>query len=309
MSPKPSGDPFSGIRIFIATVQEGSFAKAATRLGLTKSAIGKSLQRLETRLNTELFYRSSRGVSLTGDGEIFYNRCKVAHDELEQGEMELLIKTCGPTGTVRIDMPASYGRNVVMPILIDQMNTHPGLRIIATFNDRIIDPLQGSSHLTLRFGLIRDTHDLVARRMTTQALILCASPSYLANYGMPATIADLDRHRCLVGFSDHASPRWAVRTENGTRGYYSPLANHQIGDGDAILQAALAGCGLCQLPEFMVNQAIAAGTLVPLLPALSLTIPVNLIWPATCRLPSRVRHVIDVLKATLPERKTSQICS
>jgi len=306
LSTKQSNDPFSGIRIFIATVQEGSFAKAATRLGLTKSAIGKSLQKLEARLDTELFYRSSKGISLTEDGESFYIQCKTAHDALEQGEMELLAKTRGPTGTVRIDMPASYGRNIVMPILIEQMITHPGLKIVATFNDRIVDPLQGSGHLTLRFGTIRDTHDIVAKRITTQALIICASPSYLTARGVPTTIDDLDRHRCLMGFSDHASPRWAVKTESGTSGYYNPVATHQIGDGDAILLAALAGCGLCQLPEFMVNEAIAAKALVPVLPSMHVNTPVNLIWPTICRLPSRVRHIIDVLKAALPDNNIPQ---
>ncbi|WP_332362566.1 MULTISPECIES: LysR family transcriptional regulator [Asaia] len=293
------GDPFSGVRIFVMAVQEGSFSKAAMRLGLSKSAIGKSLQRLEARLGAELLQRSSKGITLTPDGERYYARCRIAFDELEQGEQEVRLNENEPVGTVRIDMPSSYGRNVVLPILLEQMARYPGLKLVMSFNDRIVDPIESRSNLSIRFGPIRDTHEIMARRLSMQKLLFCASPGYFAAWGIPDTLAALSRHRCLVGFSDQAPPRWAVRLEDGEPGYIMPPATHQIGDGDAIVRAARAGCGICQLPEFMVSEPIRDGLLTSVLSQHIISTPVTLLWPATCRLPHRVRHLIDVLKERL----------
>lgn len=299
MSTKLFTDPFTGVKIFMAAVEEGSFTKAASRLGLSKSAIGKSLQRLEGRLGTELFQRSSKGVHLTADGEHYYTRCKVAYEELKQGEIEICLKNNEPVGTVHIDMPASYGRKVVMPILIKQMLLHQGLNLEITFNDQVIDPMPGNNHLSIRFGEIKSTNEIVSKFIRNENMFICSSPQYISSFGKPGTIDELKKHRCLVGLSHYSSPRWLVRGSDAENIYFAPVNTHQIGDGEAILEAAKSSCGICHLPEFMVRPGIENGELIPILSNYQTYTPINLLWPTTCRLPRRVRHIIDVLKENL----------
>lgn len=204
-------DHLGGITAFVATAQQGSFTAAAEKLGLTKSAIGKSVSRLENRLGLKLFQRSTRRLSLTPDGERFLASCQSAIDILEQAEAELTSHTCQPSGRLRVDLPAAFGRQRILPILLDITRRYPELALTVTFSERFVDLIDEGIDLVVRIGELSDSSGLVARRLTTQKLVICASPDYLFNHGEPVSIDDLNHHQCVVGFRRNQPVSWLLK--------------------------------------------------------------------------------------------------
>ena len=186
-------DTLDGIEVFVTVVRSRSFTGAAERLGVSKSAVGKSVARLEHRLGTLLFYRTTRKLSLTVDGEAFYRACSQALDEIAHAEGALASTGAAPTGRLRIDMPAAFGRRILLPVLLDIARPHPALQLALSFGDRIIDPISEAVDLVLRFGEPADQAGLVMRKLTEQRLCICASPAYLAAQGIPQSLDELDQ--------------------------------------------------------------------------------------------------------------------
>ena len=296
MSTGLSAESLRGITNFVITAKSTSFTEAAEQLGITKSAVGKSVARLEERLGTRLFHRSTRKLSLTSDGEAYLTSCLSALEILDSAENTLSRRQENPAGTVRIDMPASFGRNLMMPVLIEMMTRYPALRLALTFNDRLIDPVEEGVDLVLRLGELQSTDELIARRLSRQRLILCATPAYLEQYGLPADMEDLKSHYCIMGYRRGAPLAWRLRKVGEREVKFISPAAHQISDGDAMIQACLAGVGIAQFPESMVNSHIAAGNLISVM-ADHAPIPVelNVIWPRTRHLIPRVRLIVDEL--------------
>ncbi len=287
-------DTLDGIEVFVTVVRSRSFTGAAERLGLSKSAVGKSVARLEHRLSTMLFYRTTRKLSLTVDGEAFYRACSQALDEIAHAEGALASAGAAPTGRLRIDMPAAFGRRILLPVLLDIARPHPALQLALSFGDRVIDPTSEAVDLVLRFGEPADQAGLVIRKLTEQRLCICASPAYLAAQGMPQSLDELDQHRCIVNARRDRPFYW--RVVDGTSGRITPPATHEAGDGDAIINLALAGFGLCQMPICLVRRYLEAGTLVSVLDAhAQVMVPINLLWPQARHLVPRVRYVVDEL--------------
>lgn len=166
MSTELTAESLRGITNFVITAKSSSFTEAAEQLGITKSAVGKSVARLEERLGTRLFHRSTRKLSLTSDGEAYLTSCLSALEILDSAENMLSRRQDNPAGTVRIDMPASFGRNLMMPILLELTARYPALRLALTFNDRLIDPVEEGVDLVLRLGELQSTDELIARRLS-----------------------------------------------------------------------------------------------------------------------------------------------
>lgn len=291
-----STESFSSIVHFVTAANSGSFTDAAEQLGISKSAIGKSIQRLEHNLGVTLFHRTTRKISLTTEGEAYLASCQSALQTLQMAEMALRSKLTEPSGTVRIDLPAAFGRSVMMPVLMDMTKRYPYLKLTITFNDRIIDPLDVGFDLAIRFGPVKDTTDLIARKLNDQHLIICASPAYISNFGTPETLAELANHRCILAWRGGAPLSWLIRDENGKDIRFKPAPFHQISDGDAMIDACIAGAGLIQFPEALLRPHIQSGKLVPLLanynPAPT---ELNVIWPRARHLLPGVRFIIDEL--------------
>lgn len=193
MSTGFTAESLRGITTFVTTARSSSFTEAAEQLGITKSAVGKSVARLEERLGTRLFHRSTRKLSLTSDGEAYLTSCLSALEILDSAENTLSRRQDNPAGTVRIDMPASFGRNLMMPVLLEVMNRYPALRLVLTFNDRLIDPVEEGVDLVLRLGELQSTDELIARRLSRQRLMLCASPAYVERHGQPFDVEALKK--------------------------------------------------------------------------------------------------------------------
>lgn len=297
-----NADSLRGITIFVITAQSCSFTDASEQIGITKSAVGKSIARLEARLGTSLFHRSTRKLSLTSDGEAYLQSCLSALDILYSAEHALCRHQEIPSGTVRIDMPASFGRNLMLPLLLDIATRYPALRLILTFNDSLADPMKDGVDLALRLGELQDTHELIAKRLGTQKLILCASPAYIKQHGTPENIATLKHHICIMGYRRGAPLAWRLKPEGKNEVHFTSPTAHEISDGDALLQACLTGLGIAQFPELMVTRFLKEKQLVPLLENYEPDpIDLNVIWPRTKHLFPKIRLILDELSKKMKE--------
>lgn len=288
-------DHLSGIGVFVEVARAGSFTRAAERLGLTKSGVSKAITRLEERLGDNLFVRSTRNLTLTVSGETYLASCINALDILRDTEEALGGRGGAPRGRLRIDMPAAFGRRVLVPLLAEMCLEHPELHLTLSFTDRLIDPIEEGVDLVVRFGRSRDAAGLMAKTLVEQPQHICASPGYLGRHGTPANLDDLARHACLVGFRRGTPARWSVCVDGVERQIDPPLT-HQIGDGEAIIAMAVAGMGLCQMPAVLLREQLADGRLAPVLENVrGPDVPVQLVWPGTRQASPRVRFLIDRL--------------
>jgi DNA-binding transcriptional LysR family regulator len=288
-------ESFSGVAIFVAAAKSRSFTDAADQLGLTKSAVGKSIAKLEERLGAKLFHRTTRSIALTADGEAYFAACSAALDEISAAEAALGPGQQRPVGRLRIDMPAAFGRRVLVPILLKIGREHPDLQFTMTFSDHIIDPIEEGVDLLVRFGELQSSSGLVARRLTSQRMVIAAAPEYLKRNGTPKTVDDLQHHSCIVGYRRGQPLSWRVNTDGESR-RISPPPTHQISDGDTIVDAALSGLGICQMPMSLLRPGLKDETLVSVLDKVSKDlIDVHVVWPKVAHLRPKVRHVVDTL--------------
>ncbi|WP_278809888.1 LysR family transcriptional regulator [Obesumbacterium proteus] len=289
-------DHLGSITAFVSTAQLGSFTAAAEKLGLTKSAVGKSVSRLEDRLGLKLFQRSTRSLSLTPDGERFLTSCQSAIEILEQAEAELTSHTSQPSGQLRVDLPAAFGRQRILPILLDITQRYPELTLTVTFSERFVDLIEEGIDLVIRIGELTDSSSLVARKLTTQKLVICASPDYLLYNGEPASPDELHLHRCIVGLRRNQPISWLLKGDDGQISRFVPPPTHEFGDGDAMLAATLAGSGLSQLPLWLVGKYLASGELREVLPSYSRgEMSISALWPKSRQLLPKIRYVVDTL--------------
>lgn len=287
---------FAGVEVFIRAARSGSFTAAAAQLGITKSAAAKAVTQLEGRLGVKLLHRTTRRLSLTPEGALFVEQAEASLDQLRAAEDAARSKAVTVRGVLRVDMPAAFGRRVAMPILLNVLKAHPDLRLAASFSDRVIDPVEEGVDLCLRFGELPDRSDIVARRLGSQRLLICASPQYLASAGMSSTLDDLQYHSCILGSRPDRPVSWRVVDEEGRTKIIEPPATHLVSDGEVAIAMALSGFGLCQMPQSLVQTHIEQGELAVVLPDICRAeAPFHALWPATRRMLPRVRVVVDEL--------------
>lgn len=287
---------------FAQTARRRSFAAAARDLGSSPSTLAKSVARLEATLGLKLFHRTTRQVNLTPDGERLFRRCERMLAEVDDLHAEAAGARAAPAGTLRIDLPITYGRRVLLPLLARLMHEHPGLHLDLRLQDSYADLVRDGLDLAVRVGRLSDS-TLVARRFDWQQLVLVASPAYLAQHGTPRRIEELAAHAAIV-FRLPSSGRhrpWQLR-ENRRGIELQPEARTLVNDGDGMAVAAVQGLGLAQLPEYMVSDALAAGQLVELLPGCRpAAMPISAVMPSARLVPPRVKLVLDALE-TLRQR-------
>ena len=289
-------DRFAGIREFVASVDRGSFTAAALALGVTGSAIGKSISKLERRLGVQLLHRTTRRIDLTSEGEAYLTSCRRILEELDQAEAYLSTGHQQPIGRLLVDLPTTFGRRHILPALLALGLRYPGLDLSVSLRDRPVDLVSEGIDLAVRIGALPDSSDLVARRLGEQHLIICASPSYLKLRGIPANRAQLSSHDCLTGWRRGYRPTWLLKNGQGEIEPQEIASRHELTDGDALLDACLAGGGLAQLPTWLADDALRTGALVPVLSELSGgAMPIHVLWPKTWHLQPKVRVTVDEL--------------
>jgi DNA-binding transcriptional LysR family regulator len=289
-------DRFAGIREFVATVDSGSLTAAASLLGVTGSAVGKSISRLEARLGVQLLHRTTRRMDLTTEGEAYLVSCRRVLEELVQTESFLSTGHQHPIGRLRVDLPTTFGRRHVMPALLALCARHEKLDMSVTLRDRAVDMVGEGIDLAVRIGALGDYPDLVARRLGEQTLVICAAPDYLVRRGTPQTHADLYRHDCLVGWRRGNRPMWLLKNAQGQTEPHEVPMRHEFFDGDALESACLAGCGLAQLPTWLAGDALRRGALVEVLSDITGgAMPIHVVWQKTWHLQPKVRVTVDEL--------------
>lgn len=285
---------------FASAARQLSFAKAARELGVTPSSVAKSINRLESQLRVKLFHRTTRQVSLTPEGRDLFAHCERILEEVEALKSVAAGASGTPTGTLRIDMPTTFGKRVVLPILTRLLERYPDMSIDARFSDHRTDVIRDGLDAVVRIGPLEDSR-LVAKPFARQQLIVCASPVYLARHGAPAAPRELEKHQCL-SFRMPSSGRdrpWQFRID-GKHADMHLTSRLRLGDGEVIVAAAVAGVGLAQVPDYMAMDAMRAGHLKEVLkdfrPA---PLPISVVYPGSRMVPARVRVLIEALTGAL----------
>jgi DNA-binding transcriptional LysR family regulator len=284
------------LAIFVKVAERRSFVRAAADLGITQSGVSNAISRLEDQLGVRLLARTTRRVSLTDDGAAFFERCRQSLAELEEAELVLKETRIKPTGRLRIDMPVSFGRLKVVPLLGPFQAQYPDLQLVVSFTDRYVDLVEEGIDVSVRFGVLQDS-SLMARRLTRTQFRVVGAPSYLAEHGRPKTPDDLARHNCLAfTLRDSRLARDWRFARDGAESTLAPQGNMSFSDGAALCDAACAGYGLAQIHGYYIDNAVTAGKLEPVLekfrPAID---PIWLVYPQTRHLSPKVRAFIDFM--------------
>lgn len=252
-------DKLDAMNAFAKVVAAGSYAEAARRLGLTRSAVSKAVMELEQLLGARLLDRTTRRVTPTEAGLAYYERCVSILADVEETEIQISRLHDEPRGVLKINAPMSFGTLYLGAAVADFMARYPDLRIELTLNDRFIDPLEEGVDVTVRIGVLADS-SLIARRLAPARRALVASPAYLARAGEPRTPRDLAGHRCLVYGHMAAAHRWQL-VDGGKEDTVQIASNLCSNNGEVLRTSALAGNGIANLPTFLVGPDVAAGRL------------------------------------------------
>jgi DNA-binding transcriptional LysR family regulator len=282
------------MRVFSRVVERRSFSRAAVDLGLPRSTVTDAVKQIEARLGVRLLERSTRHVRPTLDGEAFHKRCIALIADLE--DAEAAFGSAKPRGLLRVDMNGLLARRFVLPELPAFLAEYPDIQLFLSSGDRLVDLIREGIDCVVRVGEPRDS-DMIARRLTLLDEVTCVAPSYLARFGMPASVDALDGHR-MVGF--HSSATGAVMPlefmEAGVMRHVTLPLTVTVNSADNYVEMARLGFGLVQVPRYRVAGELAAGTMVEVLPDSPPTPScVSLLYPRNRQLSPRVRVFIDWL--------------
>ncbi|MFI8479698.1 LysR substrate-binding domain-containing protein [Pseudomonas sp. NPDC078700] len=288
---------WEGIDEFVAVAECGQFTAAADRLGLSSSQVSRQVARLEERLQARLFYRSTRKVALTEAGQTFLQHCQRLQDAREEALRVLSDLNSQPKGLLRMTCAVAYGERFIVPLVTEFMTLHPQLRVDIELSNRQLDLVNEGLDMAIRLGRLQDS-SLVAAKLAPRKMYLCAAPDYLKHYGRPHSLSELSHHNCLIGSSD----TWSFKV-NQQQTSQRVQGNWRCNSGQAVLDAALRGLGLCQLPDYYVQEHLRSGALISLLD--NHQPPNTAVWalyPQQRHLSPKVRQLVDFLKAGLAKR-------
>ncbi len=294
-------DRLQGIDTFVRAVEAGSFALAATRMRVTRSAVAKAIARLELRLGTRLFHRTTRRQSLTESGQAYYERCKRALAELEAAEVLFDHGRREPTGRLRVSAPVVFGRHYVAPVLTALASRHGSLTIEISFSDRIVDILEEGFDLAVRIGPLPNSTTLAARRLAVSHFIMCASPSYLSKHGHPGSPEEFAGHLGISYLYRSPEAPWQMRDASGKLQELRIERRLQFDDVQAMADATIAGAGIARLPRWLAEPYVRSGQLALLRDTESgMESEINAVWPQTRYLPLKIRAAVDALAEEIP---------
>ncbi|HYO94535.1 MAG TPA: LysR family transcriptional regulator [Polyangiaceae bacterium] len=287
-------DHLLAIRTFLRVAELASFARAAESLGASRARVSELVAELEQQLAARLLHRTTRHVSLTDDGRVYYESCRQIVADLAEAEALLARASRGPRGRVRIAMPMALARLFFVPALPRLLEQYPELELELKLENRSVELLQEGVDCAISYGEPSD-QELVARRLGSTRLLTCAAPSYLARHPRIRKPTDLERHKCIA-FLALASGRPAAWSfaRRGERCSHLPRGNLAFNSMEACVDAAAAGLGVTQVLSSLSHAAVLAGTLVPVL--LDWAVPgppLYIVYPPNRKLSSRLRAVID----------------
>lgn len=292
---------FSQIRTFVTLVECHSISKTAEKMDVAVSAVSRRLKELESSLGVQLMQRTTRKMHITEAGHNFYKRCCRLLDDLEEAKQEASNTAAALSGTLKIATPLSFGVAHLSPAIAAFMHLHPQIKIDLDMSDRRTDLVEDGLDLAIRIGTLEDS-TLIARKLASVRHVVCASPDFLNRYGTPTTPQDLS-HMPALCYGNLSQPgTWQYRDNENNPTHVKVPIRMRATNGDALVEAAIAGLGVLCEPSFIVHSAVERGVLKPVLTDFQwYAMNIYAVYPQSKHLPARVRAFIDFLAAHFGE--------
>lgn len=285
----------TGMMIFAQVVQSGSFSKAADALGMSKSSVSKKVTFLEDRLGVRLLNRTTRKLSLTEVGQVFFERCERIMSEAEEAELAITRLQDEPRGHLKISAPVSFGIKHLGKPLATFMSKHEDLSVEVSLNDRFVDIVEDGFDMAIRIGRLPDS-SLIAKKIGVCRLLVVAAPSYLEKYGRPMHPHDLEDHKCLSYTLSRRAGHWPF-IEDGKALSVKVDGEIKVNNGDLARDMTIAGAGIAYSPSFIIGPDVRKGSVEVLLEEFEPD-PYNIyaVYPHNRHLSAKVRLFVDFLK-------------
>jgi DNA-binding transcriptional LysR family regulator len=294
-------DRFQELNVFAAVVDAGSFVGAAEALEMSKPAVSRHVAELESRLGVRLLQRTTRRLSLTEEGEVFYARASEVLASLQEAESEITSRTGKAAGQLKVSAPVSFGLLHLAPLWAGFMARHPDVVLDLTLSDRMVDLVEEGFDIAIRIARLPSS-SLVSRKLSSTRLVLCATPRYLKTHGTPKTPAELARHTVLAYSLLSSGESWEF---DGPQGHASVKVNPRLrtNSGDTCRAVALQHLGIIIQPSFLVADELRSGALVEVMPQYrSLEFGIYAVYPSRKHVLPKVRLLIDYLVAALKKK-------
>ncbi len=290
-------DHIQAMRTFVRIIELGNFSRAAEKLNLPRATVSHTIKRLEARLGVRLLLRTTRQVQVTAEGQIYYQRCLRLLAEIDETDTLFSRQKLRPSGRIRVDMPHSLAREIVIPALPQFYQRYPEITLCLSANDAAIDVLREGVDCVLRAWQVED-ESLIARHLPALEQVTCASAAYIERYGMPQTLDDLATHQAVGYFSQRTTRHYPL--DFMSQGVCEQRTLHSqidVSGADVYVAACRAGLGLIQSPRYGVRHWLESGELVEVLPEMPPPdMPLYIMYPAGHFLAPRVSVFIDWLR-------------
>ena len=288
-------DKLLSIRVFTAVVEQGGLTAAAQTLPISRASISKHIAQLESELGSRLLYRTTRRISLTEAGRLYYDKCKEILEAVDEADCIVSGLSTQLRGTLRINAPMSFAGRWMGELMARFNKEHPDIHLDITLSDRQVDMIEEGFDLTIRISRPRDS-SLVARKLSDCRFLLVGSPEYLSRLGTPSHPNELINHRCLL-YSYRPNPnQWVfIHAEDGARSTIKVEGPMITNNGEMICASAVHGLGLAMLPTFIVSDAVSDGDLVPVLQHWSVEASgIYVVYPSRRLLTEKIRQFTEM---------------
>jgi len=292
-------DRVTAVQLFIRVVETGSFSKAAGEFAITQPTATKAVAAMEQRLGARLLHRTTRGVSPTEVGTLYYDKCKAIAHEIEAADNLATLMQSGVGGTLRVSTSVAFGRRVLVPLAMRYMREHPGLTVDLGFDDRYVNMVEQGVDLAIRMGRLADS-TLGARYLGRNPWVMVAAPAYLKERGTPKAPKELSQHACLIYSTVQGDDRWMIAGPDGMEQLVpvrGPLRSNNL---SAVLAAAREGLGIAILPCYVARESVADGSVKPILERHTLpTQEIHAVFPSPKLVPGKVNAFIEHLRGAM----------
>ena len=281
---------WEGISEFVYVAECESFTQASKQLGISTAQVSRQVGALEKRLKVKLLYRTTRKVSLTEEGRVFYQHCRAVLDGLEIAEQAVTNLQSKPQGRIKLTAPVTYGEQQLLPLVNDFMKHYPDIEVTAFLSNQKLDLIDGGYDLAIRIGKLPDS-TMMAKKLSSRTNFVCAAPAYIEQYGTPQTLTDLKQHNCLLGTLDY----WQFQ-DSAKEKKIRVTGSIRYNSGYSLMDAALKGLGIVQLPDYYVQKHLNTGALVSMLENYSeIEEGIWAIYPHNRQLSPKIRLLLEHL--------------
>jgi DNA-binding transcriptional LysR family regulator len=281
---------WEGISEFVHVAETESFTQASKKMFISTAQVSRQISALEKRLNIKLFYRTTRKVSLTEEGRVFYQHCRGVLDGLDEAERAITNLQIKPQGKIKLTAPVTFGEQKILPLVNNFMKKYQDVEVSAYLSNQQFDLVEEGYDLAIRLGKLSDS-TMMAKKLGKRTNYLCASPEYIDKYGIPLSLSELNKHSCLLGTLDY----WHF-TDSARERNLRVSGRLRYNSGVSLADAALKGLGIVQLPDYYVQEYLKSGELVSVLD--NFREPDGGIWaiyPQNRHLSPKIRLLVDYL--------------